>query len=864
LPTPLPPTAISPGTSTEPGETIANLTPTLQWSAVPGADYYALAISKYPYGTQNIIYNSRQVYGTSHVVPSGILEYGQKYRWNMQAHNSGGWSAVSNTLYFQTPQALAPLAQIISQNIENIKEVFVDGEEYYIVTLQHYIDPETWETRDHSFFAKEPPAWIVYTYPNYQLVQNKELLRRIWTVDRANRLLARIGSSEGIQVDINTIDNVIGASEGLANADWLAMHAKLAIFMTMDLVIFAEIGAPISDYEILTVLSEEIGHYSDPVRFEMTAGRAVLELSRTNYQSAQQIAESHYDGISDYNTAKEYLNHYYEGYFQLQLGVDLALPAERILESPCLTIASWIPDYINHLGHKAVSLVSVWHKVASTTTQVAGIAKDINTAVDYVIELHNYIDNELNKIPENITTMFEHESFPVDYTLALSKQDAVSLYYRWGIHGIDEININLCSPAELRIYDSQGRITGLLGGEVRVEIPNSYYSYPSHSISIFFPDDSYVIEIEGTEDGVYGLEISSVDNGEVSSFVATDIPTAPVAVHRYVSNWAALAQGEEGVTLQIDADGDGTFEQTIEQVLALQGGQTVPGDYTVDAKTQTDIVVEKSGAGTPSIILARLLTNPGTIFTGDIGKYIDVYMPGSTNVDQIEVKLYYTDAEVAGFNESTLRLYWWNGSTWAQCSDSGVDIFANYIWARIRTDTTPTLSDLTGTPFGGGGEPNTPVGSPVTVNLPNAVVTFTSVTGEGATIDTEEAAPCGSLPSGLSAIGVTHYITTTATYTGPVTVGIRYDDSGITNENELKLFHCDGSSWHDVTTSVDTVNNIVYGQDATLSWWQVGGPGGAGGAASVPVFPNIYIGIAAALAAGVIAYLWRRRLVRQE
>jgi hypothetical protein len=151
----------------------------------------------------------------------------------------------------------------------------------------------------------------------------------------------------------------------------------------------------------------------------------------------------------------------------------------------------------------------------------------------------------------------------------------------------------------------------------------------------------------------------------------------------------------------------------------------------------------------------------------------------------------------------------------------------------------------------------------VTVNLPNAVVTFTSVTGEGATIDTLEAAPCGSLPSGISAIGVTHHITTTATYTGPVTIGIRYDDSGITNENELRLFHCDGSSWHDVTTSVDAVNNIIYGQDTTLSWWQVGGPGGAGGAASVPVFPNIYIGIAAALGAGILAYLLRRRFVQQ-
>ena len=102
IPTPDPPTPTSPGSSTEPGPTINTLTPTLQWSGVSNADYYALAISKYPYGSSNIVYNPQKVYGTSITVPSGTLVYGEKYRWNMQAHNSAGWSSVSNTLYFQT------------------------------------------------------------------------------------------------------------------------------------------------------------------------------------------------------------------------------------------------------------------------------------------------------------------------------------------------------------------------------------------------------------------------------------------------------------------------------------------------------------------------------------------------------------------------------------------------------------------------------------------------------------------------------------------------------------------------------------------------------------------------------------------
>lgn len=101
--TPKPPTLVSPGSDSEPGQLIENLTPKMQWTSVPGADYYSLAISKYPYGSLNIIHNPTMVYGTSYTLPSGILEYGQKYRWNMRSHNTSGWSTFSDTWYFMTP-----------------------------------------------------------------------------------------------------------------------------------------------------------------------------------------------------------------------------------------------------------------------------------------------------------------------------------------------------------------------------------------------------------------------------------------------------------------------------------------------------------------------------------------------------------------------------------------------------------------------------------------------------------------------------------------------------------------------------------------------------------------------------------------
>jgi hypothetical protein len=102
------PTPSSPGSSSEPGSFVSSVTPTLYWSQAQGADYYALAISKYPYGSSNIVYNPQQIYGTSIAVPSNTLIAGEKYRWNMQAHGSGGWSGISSTLYFMTPAAATP------------------------------------------------------------------------------------------------------------------------------------------------------------------------------------------------------------------------------------------------------------------------------------------------------------------------------------------------------------------------------------------------------------------------------------------------------------------------------------------------------------------------------------------------------------------------------------------------------------------------------------------------------------------------------------------------------------------------------------------------------------------------------------
>ena len=112
------PIIIGPGTASDTGSTTASLTPTFTWNSVSGASSYNLFISKEPYGIPNIIYQLNGVTGNSRTIPSGYLQNGVKYRWNMSTNNSSGTGSVNNTLYFKAPAAAVapPSISSISPN----------------------------------------------------------------------------------------------------------------------------------------------------------------------------------------------------------------------------------------------------------------------------------------------------------------------------------------------------------------------------------------------------------------------------------------------------------------------------------------------------------------------------------------------------------------------------------------------------------------------------------------------------------------------------------------------------------------------------------------------------------------------------
>jgi parallel beta-helix repeat protein len=125
---------------------------------------------------------------------------------------------------------------------------------------------------------------------------------------------------------------------------------------------------------------------------------------------------------------------------------------------------------------------------------------------------------------------------------------------------------------------------------------------------------------------------------------------------------------------------------------------------------------------------------------------------------------------------------------------------------------------------------NTPTGTSVEVvaadpdtgEPTNVTITFENVTAAGNTTAKKvEGAP----PAGYELVPENIYydITTTAEYTGTITVAIYYGGLGVLPEQEsgLQLKKLVGSEWVDITTLVDTENKIIYGATNSLSLFAV-------------------------------------------
>ena len=131
---------------------------------------------------------------------------------------------------------------------------------------------------------------------------------------------------------------------------------------------------------------------------------------------------------------------------------------------------------------------------------------------------------------------------------------------------------------------------------------------------------------------------------------------------------------------------------------------------------------------------------------------------------------------------------------------------------------------------------NTPAGNDVSVELNGGTeelggidVTFSLVaTGGNTTVTTATAGP--PPPTGFKILGLEELplyfdINSDASYSGDLTVCIRYDETQVAGpEADLKLMHYVDEGFVDITTSVDTANDIICGKTTHLSTFVVAEP----------------------------------------
>ena len=132
--------------------------------------------------------------------------------------------------------------------------------------------------------------------------------------------------------------------------------------------------------------------------------------------------------------------------------------------------------------------------------------------------------------------------------------------------------------------------------------------------------------------------------------------------------------------------------------------------------------------------------------------------------------------------------------------------------------------------------PNTPTGGGVSVplnggtgNLAGIELTFSNVTTSGTTSVVTSAAgpppPTGFKIVGLAEIPLYFDINTDASYSGDLTVCVRYDETQVAGpETNLKLMQRTDTGFDDVTATVDTANDIICGTTTHLSMFVVAQP----------------------------------------
>ncbi len=524
---------------------------------------------------------------------------------------SGNPSNQASVTVTYTPTT-TPLSQLIQQEATESVPVTVDGQQYLVVTLRSYIDPVTLQCSPSS------ETWEVYVDTQWNPISDGDIAHKIGIIETARgigdpQLSQRIAVLGELREEVSQT-----SGQGWVNivTSGVVDHMKWQkVYNFNDFMQYWD-PARTTWHNLKTATTK-----SPPAGLLAKAATALLQKIlgdpfgevEDDLQNSLSSAISYYDsiegidniGITDYDEAYRFLSNLYYGKSKEEIAaylnyklcnniinlLDNAGPVASIL-----TLVTNVP-----LIGQALALLEfpklAWEAKLATDWTVDALYQDVLKQYEIRADLlYELTDNAkyslyLAQAHEEVTSykMKYLEEIETGYTEAAKIPQAVFDYlanFDWDSFICSMKQIILQSPGELRVYDSQGRVTGLVNGEIKEEIPDSVYA--DEKVLIFNSADSYRYEVVGTDQGTYGLEMGFREGEEVEGLALTNVPIVLGEVHKYTVDGGALSSGQATITVGIDSEGDGILDGTkiLQPPVALF--HFSPGEIPVNKRIEFD------------------------------------------------------------------------------------------------------------------------------------------------------------------------------------------------------------------------------------------------------------------------------------
>jgi PKD repeat protein len=202
-------------------------------------------------------------------------------------------------------------------------------------------------------------------------------------------------------------------------------------------------------------------------------------------------------------------------------------------------------------------------ELAGETGAIQEYRKKFNDAIAAAAE-------EASKVPEAILQYWTKGEFVRAIWDGIKEAEGkVVDFGRSVLSKVNGFLAKVWSPVELRVRDPEGRVTGVVGGQVREEIPSSFYDHEEHVVFVWETSDpsSYTCEVVGTAQGNYSLDLlANLGAEEAKSFMVSGVPISTGGTHQYLADWAATDDPDRKapeVQVRRDEDGDGVVDVTV-------------------------------------------------------------------------------------------------------------------------------------------------------------------------------------------------------------------------------------------------------------------------------------------------------------